>query len=281
LLLPDNERLNYPYTQEIIKGINSQASSYNLETKVEVFTTYKEKYSEWWKKIPNSNGVKGLIIDKEGFNNIETMKLIDNYKGKVVFFSSWIFCYNHIPSVRMNNAAGGFLATEYLIKLGHKKIAIILRSNIVSIPRESYGTDSEKLDGYNIAFEKHNIEIKKEYLKEGVYSNPEKIKVAVEELLKSKQLPTAILTADDIIALEVVNVLNQKGIKVPDDISIIGFNNLIHSQICYPKLTTVETPMKEMGKKSVDLLFESSNNVNNKHFVLDAKLIERDSVKKI
>jgi len=94
-------------------------------------------------------------------------------------------------------------------------------------------------------------------------------------LLSLASVPTAVLSADDLIAFEVLKILNEKGLKVPEDISLIGFNNFIHSSITQPKLTTIETPMLQMGQKAVDLLF---GNFENKHLILDVTLVERNSV---
>ena len=286
ILLPEKERLNYPYTQEVIRGINSRAPFYNMEIKVESIDKYAEENTSW-KKISKKGDISGIIIDKEGFLNTKAIKIIEGYEGKIAFFNSYMPTHRDIPSVVMDNETGAYSATEYLIKRDHKKIAIILRSNPFSEPNLAYSTDSSKFEGYRIALEKYGIEIRDKYKKEGVHSNSKKIRKAVEELLNSSPIPTAILSADDFIASEVLNILNQKGIKVPEEISLIGFNNFIQSSITEPKLTTVETPTFEMGQKSVDLLFTPLDskqtgfiNNQNKHLILNVKLIERDSVSK-
>jgi len=273
VLLPEKERASYPYTQEVIKGINAKSSFYDLEIKVECIDR-KDVLSR--RKLSKKN-IAGIIIDKEGFLNKDAIKLIEESKSKIVFFNSSLPTHREIPSVIMDNEKGSYIATEYLIKKDHKRIAIILRSNLFSQPNVGFHTDSVKLQSYKLALEKHNLEIKDEYQKGGVQSNPEKIKEAVEELLSLNPVPTAILCVDDLIAFEVLKVFNEKGIKVPKDISLIGFNNFICSQITQPKLTTVETPMFEMGQKAIDLLFSDSKN---KHLVLNVNLVERDSVLK-
>jgi len=271
IFLPKKEKLSYPYTQEVIKGINSKSLFYNLEIKIK---SIDRKGVLPIGELSKKN-IAGIIIDKEGFLNKDAIKLIEKYKGKIAFFNSFLPTHREIPSVVMDNEKGTYLATEYLIKKGHERIAILLRSNVFSHLSLQYQTDSLKLESYRLALEKHNLEIRDEYQKGGVYSNPEKIKESVEELLSLNTVPTAILCADDLIAFETLKVLNGKNIKVPEDISLIGFNNFIHSQMSQPQLTTIETPMFEMGQKAVDLLF---TNAESTQIVLNVTLIERDSV---
>jgi len=271
VLLPKKEKLNYPYTQEVLKGINSKSSFYGFGTRIRAID---EKDFSLDEELSKKN-IAGIIIDKEGFLNKDAIKLIEKYKGKVVLFNSFLPTHREIPSVLMDNEKGAYIATEYLIKKGHERIAIILRSNLFYQPSLQYYTDSLKLESYKLALEKHNLEIKDEYQKGGVYSNTKKIKKAVEELLSLNTIPTAILCVDDLIAFEVLKVLKEKGIRVPEEISLVGFNNFIHSQMSQPQLTTIKTPMFEMGCKAVDLLFTNDEGTQ---IVLNVNLIERDSV---
>jgi DNA-binding LacI/PurR family transcriptional regulator len=272
ILLPDKERLNYPLTQEVIRGINSRDSSYNLRTEI-----------LFWEKSTlvrlRKNSLKkefiGIIIDKEGLPDKEVIKLIDEHKWKIAFFNSYVETHREIPSVFIDNGKGAFLAIKYLIKKGHRKIAVIFRSKTLSNP-PAYRTDYSKFGGYRTALGQHEIRIDGKYQKDKVFDDKAKIRKATMELLDAGSPPTAIFCADDLIAFEVLKTLNEKRVRVPEDISLIGFNNFVHSQISQPKLTTIEAPMFEMGQRAVDLLFANSKN---KQLVLGTKLIERDSVR--
>ena len=273
VLLSGKEKLDYSYIREVIKGIQSKCLSYDLKIEVKSFDREEDFLS--WKKLSKKKDIKGLIIDKEGFFNKDVMRIIEEYSGEKVLFNSHLPAHRQIPSIEMDNEKGAFLATNYLIEKGHEKIAVILRSNIVLQLKLAYKTDVLKLEGYKLALQRHDLEVKDEYQKGEVYNNPQKIRKAVDELLSLASVPTAVLSADDLIAFEVLKILNEKGLKVPEDISLIGFNNFIHSSITQPKLTTIETPMLQMGQKAVDLLF---GNFENKHLILDVTLIERNSV---
>ena len=202
VFLPEKKRLSYPYTQEVIRGINFRSAYYHLGIKI--------KFIDNESISPQEKNIAGVIIDKEGFVNKDVLKLIEEYKCKTAFFSSNLSTHREIPSVVMDNEKGAYLATEYLIKKGHEKIAIFLRSNMFSQLNLQYSTDTNKLKSYKFALEKYDLGIKDEYQKSGVYNNSEKIKKAVEELLSLNSVPTAILSADDLIAFEILKVLNKK-----------------------------------------------------------------------
>lgn len=273
VFFPERDRLTYPYTQEVMKGLFLQALTYDVDIEAEVIDQEKE-FS--WEKFLIERKPDGILIDKEGFLNKGIIKLIENYDGKIGFFNSTLATHREIPSVIMDNEKGAYLATEYLIKKGHRKIAIILRSNAFS--PIAYITDSAKYHGYELALEKHGIKPSREYQKTKVYSKRREIELAIKELLKLKFAPTAILCADDLIAFEILNILKERLIKVPEDISIIGFNNFVHSKMSQPKLTTVETSMNTMGHKMMEILFEEKRI---RHEVLGVELIERDSVSSV
>ncbi len=149
--------------------------------------------------------------------------------------------------VKIDNHAAASEATELLIGHNHREIAII-------------GSDSEytgrnRCLGYRQAMQAHDIPIRKSFVKIGKAS----IQFGHQsmlELLKLKKRPTAVFMTNYEITLGSVMAMNESGINCPEDISLLGFDNLILSQIVKPKLTMVVQPMKEMAEKAVEILLK-------------------------
>ena len=149
--------------------------------------------------------------------------------------------------VKIDNHAAAAEATELLIRHNHKEIAII-------------GSDSEytgrnRCLGYKQAMQAHNLPIRKSFVKIGKAS----IQFGHQsmlELLKLKKRPTAVFMTNYEITLGGVMAMNESGINCPEDISLLGFDNLILSQIVKPKLTMVVQPMREMAVKAAEILLK-------------------------
>lgn len=186
------------------------------------------------------------------------------------------FEYINVPSVLVNNKKVGFLATEYLIKKGHTRIIHVEGNKDLLAHRE------RKL-GYLEALKKHHLDIDKKYIITGDYKKKDLYK---EILIKIKGLKnyTAVFAYNDIVAVNCIKALGILGYKVPNDVSIIGVDNLEIGNFVKPYLTTIEQPIKKVCSLTVELLIglinNKDNNVNNysKVIICNPKLVVRDSV---
>ena len=104
---------------------------------------------------------------------------------------------------------------------------------------------------------------------------------AMENILKAESIDSVFCASDE-IAMGAINALRDKGINVPEDVDVIGFNNIYSSSIFYPKLTTISQPMYDMGSVGMRMLIKIINKepLEKEHYVLNYNLIERDSCKK-
>jgi len=160
-------------------------------------------------------------------------------------------------------------ATEHLIKIGHKQIGFIGGSLdlIVTVDR---------LHGYKKALEDADIEgrseyvIHQEFLREGGQE-------AVRALMKLEHPPTALVVADDFMALGVLNTLDELGIRVPEDISIVSFNNVLLAELAKPPLTSVDINIFELGYQASKSLIQKIENSNEptKRLIISHRLVER------
>jgi len=181
-----------------------------------------------------------------------------------------------VNCVYIDNNKGAQQAVEYLLNLGHVNVAHItgdLKSQ----------SAQQRLEGYKAIFQKHGIKIKDPLIVEGDYSRPSARK-AMAALLDLKTPPTAVFIASDDMAEEAIAVILEHGLKVPQDISVIGFDD---NPICLygsVALTTVRQPLIEMAAKATSLLHKimsSKTTPPPTKMALPAQLIIRDSCRQI
>ena len=171
---------------------------------------------------------------------------------------------------------GLYLATTYLLDKGHKDIAFFAGQ------LKEKGVMNKRLQGYKQALQEHNIEYKEEYVFEGQIDYESGVMMA-DKLIKKKYPVTAIACAADILAIGALKAIYEAGLKVPDDISLIGFDNLEISQYLTPGLTTIKQEISLKGQKAVELLLKHIENpdLSKQEEILPLQIIERDSVKKM
>lgn len=150
------------------------------------------------------------------------------------------------PSVVADNFRGGFMATEYLISLGHERIGCIVRPVKLS-------HSQNRLQGYLAALKAHNLPEDERLIASGGY-RLENGYHAMLELLNINPPPTAVFTYNDIMAIGAMRALKEKGINVPQDFSVIGFDDIPEAAYACPALTTIRQEKYEMGAQSVALL---------------------------
>lgn len=183
-----------------------------------------------------------------------------------------------INLVDIDNINAAYKAVNYLIKLGHKKIAFF------SGPVHS-GHNTERLEGYKKALNNNGIVLNKHFIiKAGSYL--ENGYAAGKELFNkcSNDLPTAIFCYNDLVAIGLMRYLDENEIKVPEQISIMGFDNIDFSGFIKTPLTTINMPAYNIGQKATELLISKISAPNEKTNIvefLDAELIERQSCRKV
>ena len=142
--------------------------------------------------------------------------------------------------ISLNNELGGYYATKALLEQGHRQFAYI------SGP--SWKMDSQdRLKGHQRALKEFNVPYNGALTYEGDYQETSGSE-GISYLLEQSQPFTALVCANDEMALGAMTVLREKGIRVPDDISLMGFDNIFFSQFIHPKLSTIDYPIKQMGK---------------------------------
>jgi GntR family transcriptional regulator of arabinose operon len=173
----------------------------------------------------------------------------------------------------MDDEKGGFIATQYLLKLGHKNIAgIFLSDDLQGIRRQA---------GFLSALKKYNVTINNEFLgnyqTEQMFSYPYNFTM---NLLQKKNRPTAIVCYNDQIAIQIIEAIRRSNLKIPGDISLVGYDNSNLAVATEVKLTTVDHPKEEMGKRVARMIIDMINGKAKKPcFVYQPELIIRSSCK--
>ena len=181
------------------------------------------------------------------------------------------------PTILTDNIKGGVLATNYLIENGHKNIAFI--GGEISHP-----SIMERLQGYKLALESAKLKSNDQVvITNDDYLSRQNGCSAAEILLNRRKDITAIFAANDTTAIGVMQCLNNKGIKVPDDISVIGFDDVQADLLLDPPLTTIRVRKIDMGTEAIQLLLGIINkeNIKAKKILVPVELIVRESTKNV
>ena len=150
------------------------------------------------------------------------------------------------PAVGATNWQGGYNATEYLIKQGHKRIGFITGSM-------DLGCSQDRLKGYRSALRTHHIPEMPELVYEGDFNQPDGY-AGASAFLELPIPPTAIFASNDVMAMGVMDAVRNRNLRIPDDISVVGFDNIPQSAMINPSLTTVQQPLEQMGRVATQML---------------------------
>lgn len=217
-----------------------------------------------------SRNCDALIVHVEG---VSDEYLIELSKGKTpIYFMSRIIPELEENCIYLDNELGGYLATKALVDQGHK--------NIAYIGGPQFKPDSQnRLIGHKRALAQKNISFNNELYFEGDFKETGG-KKGLKAFLHKKIPFTALVCANDEMASGAMTYAREHGFALPEDLSIIGFDNIIFSRHLYPKLTTINNPINEMGQMAAKLVlknvYQQGNLPINHSF--DPALIERDSV---
>lgn len=175
----------------------------------------------------------------------DLISCLDQYEIPAVSIASPVEG-NVLPSVDVDNSAGARLATEHLLSLGHTRIAHLEGDQIL---RSSWDRRAAFLE----TMARAGIAVPDEYVLPGMYSYSSGRERA-RRLLSLPQPPTAIFAASDNIAQGVLTVAKERGITVPDQLSVVGFDNLVKTPNFEPPLTTIHQPLQQIGEEATRLL---------------------------
>lgn len=179
-------------------------------------------------------------------------------------------------SVRTDDRLGGYLATKYLIEQGHHHIAIVTGE------LKAHGVNSERYQGYLDALCEAGLTPAHDDVFEGLVGYDHGLEVA-EELARTRRDITALFASADITAIGLINGLHAAGLRVPEDVSVIGFDDVEYAKMCYPGLTTMRQNIMEKGRQAARLMIEAvqDHSLPREERIIPMELIERGTVKRV
>ena len=190
--------------------------------------------------------LEGVLLVPSGIRAREEHDLPRRYQIPMVLMDRKLEGISDIPGVYSNNEYASVISCEHLIRKGARDIVFISGPLNVS-------TSIERFEGYKAVLAQHSIPFRPEMCRHGSYT-VESGYNAVLELERSGVSYSAILAANDLMALGALKAVREFGYRVPEDVQIIGFDNIEFSQYCEPSLSTMQQPTFDMGAKAVELL---------------------------
>lgn len=246
LLVPD---LDTSYVGEILRGIDEElaANSYDLM----LYTTHRRKTRE---SIFVASLTQGMTDGLLMLLPVDPGAYLDSIKRRA--FPYVLIDHGGLdeqgPSVGATNRLGAIEAVTYLVALGHRRIGFITGN-------QEMGCSRDRLAGYQEALLAAGLPRDESLVREGNFHQP----LAYErtrELLALPEPPTAIFAANDVSAFGVMDAVRDAGLRIPEHVSVIGFDDIPGAQSANPPLTTIRQPLREMGRLATRMLFEFISN---------------------
>jgi LacI family transcriptional regulator len=266
LLVPD---VGNGYIGAIIRGIDAELAinQYDLM----LYTTHRQKTKESSYVATITRGLAdGLLLLLP--TNVEAyMASLQQQQFPHVLIDYQAVDNDLTSTVQATNWQGAYDATAYLIDMGHHRIAFV-----IGLPEMQCSLD--RLDGYRVALETYGISYDPALIYAGDFFRAEGYEAA-RKFLALDHPPTAIFAANDASAFGVMEAVRNCGLSVPDDISIIGFDDILESRQVHPPLTTVRQPLEDMGRLAVQILLARLENPDlpGERAELPTELIVRES----
>ena len=215
---------------------------------------------------------ESLIIHAKSLSDNELIGFANEVPGMVII-------NRHIPElanrcISLDNRKGSYLATEFLIRHGHTKIACIASSHAIE-------DAEERIEGYLAAMKDNNLKAPKNYIEYGS-PNSEGGEYAATNLLTKSISFTAVVAYNDYMAAGAISIFEENGMKVPEEMSIVGFDDGLIARYIQPKLTTIRYPVQLMAEKAAQLSFALAKNeqIEPETNRFSPTIVRRESVKK-
>jgi LacI family transcriptional regulator len=240
LVFPD---ISGPYYSSVIRGVEHAAGCYDHN--VLIYGTHgKESSGRFLRDLTSK--VDGLVILARSMEDSFLAWLAT--QGIPFILLSRAYSQSPSDTISVDNEGGAYQAARHLIGHGHQRLAIL------SGPPNS-PDNRERLSGYERALAKAGLSIPPEWVIDGHFQY-EGGRAALEQLLAQPSPPTAVLAANDEMAMGAISAAQRYGRRVPEDLAVVGFDDIQIAEMVCPALTTVHQPMEQLGEQAVELLFE-------------------------
>lgn len=265
LIISDIEN---PFFVSVVRGVEDMAYQHALSVLL-CNSDENPAKQQMYIRVMRAEDVAGLIITPNASSDEGLHQLIET-RMPLVFMDRQVENLD-VDSVTVDSAGGTRDATQHLINIGHRRIAIIGVPLAISTGRERYDAFIQTLQANGIGPEEDLLRTGAARLTTGYQSTM--------ELLNLPQPPTAIFASNNVLALGMLQALHERGVQVPEQIAVVGFDDLPWAGALWPPLTAVAQPTYQLGHEAARLLLRRINNPNApvEHVVLKTHLIIRRS----
>lgn len=260
-----------PFFPDFVRGIEDTAHLNRYSIFLCNSDQHHDKETEYLQLLRRHN-VAGYIVAYD-LNNLEVEKILIQLALRhtpVVTFGSRQ-AHKRISVLETDNEEGSFQITSHLIELGHRQIAMIR-------PPERGRVNVDRTRGFLRALKKARITVKEEYLVPGGFDIADGTN-GIQRLMALATPPSAVVAANDLVAIGAIAALKRMGKRVPDDVSIAGYDNIQMSELIDPPITTISQPTYLMGKKAMEAVFQqiADPEISGRVIHFDLPLIARQS----
>ncbi|KAF4406573.1 MULTISPECIES: LacI family DNA-binding transcriptional regulator [Streptomyces] len=253
------------YAAEAVEGIVEAAAELGASVVIS-----KSSRAPHWARDLVSAGRRALI----GVTSVYTAAHLDSLARAglpLVVLDPLHLPHSRVNSVGATNFAGGLAATQHLLSLGHRRIAYLGGPAMAAC-------NQARAHGYRAAMEAAGVPVPADYVRPGEFTHRTGLAGAAA-LLELEEPPTAVFAGNDEIALGVIETARTRGLRVPEDLSVVGFDDTLLARMASPPLTTVRQPLREMGGVALRtaLRLADGEKVESHHIELATELVARAS----
>ena len=260
--------LDNSWTIDLIRGASDAAKQLGARVIITQSDSMEELNTTWLEEVAARRPLGAIVVFSQPSASLA--KRLASRSIPCVFIDPWGSPALGIMSVQTDNWAGGVFATRHLIQLGHRRIATITGPT-------SAMCANARLDGYRNALMEAGIPYDAQLVRRGEFSQNSGCALTLD-LLQGRNRPTAIFAQSDFIAMGVYEAAHQSGLRIPEDLSVVGFDDISTSKFMGPALTTMHQPSTDMARTAVDMIAAVRNGDSiNERAILPTTLIERSS----
>ena len=255
------------FLPQVLAGLSRAATMQGYHILIEPIPP--EESTGAYTQLVRERHVDGIVLSGPRFDDEDLLRI--HAEGEPVVLMGQL-PGTGLPFVDVDNVGGAAKATRHLIDQGHRRIAMITNANL------SYTASADRLAGYRQALEAAGIDFDEALTRYGAFT-PLSGESAMAELLQLEPRPTAVFVASDTVALGALKAIRSNGLDVPQDIAMVGFDDVPLAEFVEPPLTTVRLPAYGLGWGAADMLIRLLNeeDIREPSVILETELIVRES----